>query len=243
MKKELKHNGFSLTEVLMAVGILSIGMMLIATMFPVGIYLTTVATERTMAAIVYDEAIAKIQLYGLNISSLGWTTPNYQNCTPYELVSQIAIDPNEFSYPSVDPATKTSQYYWSALCRLKDPNDPNMLYQVTVFVARKTGPNLKYWHSGGSSDRPKPTKIAVSDGNNPDELKIITSGEAKYVNPPTAVLDNASGVIYHVLDRQGTVVKLDRLREASMNPIWLIPPPETGGRNADIEVYPTTIRF
>ena len=69
MKKELKHNGFSLTEVLMAVGILSIGMMLIATMFPVGIYLTTVATERTMAAIVADEAIAKIQLYGLKISS------------------------------------------------------------------------------------------------------------------------------------------------------------------------------
>ena len=234
MKSGQKHNGFSLTEVLMAVGILSIGMMLIATMFPVGIYLTTVATERTMAAIVYDEALAKIQLYGIG-SSPPPGVGDYNDIT--------SMNSNEFSYPSVDPATKTSQYYWSALYKKLNSDPCDTQYSIAVFITRKTGPNLTYWHSSGSSNRPRPVKIVVSDGNNLDELKIDTSGEAKYINPPTAVLDNASGVIYHVLDRQGTVVKLDRPREASMNPIWLIPPPETGGRNADIEVYQRIMRF
>ena len=45
----------------MAVGLLAVGMLFIAGFFPVGIHLTTVATERTMAPIVADEAFAKIQ--------------------------------------------------------------------------------------------------------------------------------------------------------------------------------------
>ena len=83
-------------------GILSIGMMLVATMFPVAVYLTAVASERTMAAIVADEAFAKIQLYGVNISSLQWNLPRNTNCTDYEKVF-LNIDPNEFAYPAVDP--------------------------------------------------------------------------------------------------------------------------------------------
>src|SRR4030042_3058651 len=98
MKLGFRHNGFSLTEVLMAVGILSMGMMLIATMFPVGIYLTTVATERTMAAIVYDEALAKIQLYGI-----GSSPPS--GIGDYNDIVGLTINSTEFSYPSVDPCS------------------------------------------------------------------------------------------------------------------------------------------
>jgi prepilin-type N-terminal cleavage/methylation domain-containing protein len=234
---KLKHNGFSLTEVLMAVGILSMGMMLIATMFPVGIYLTTVATERTMAAIVYDEALAKIKLYGIG-------TPSF-NTGDYEDIPGL-IGSNEFSYPSVDPcSTANSQYYWSALYNKLSGNE----YQITIFVARKTSPALMYPHPSGSSVRPRLIEIQVNPTASNNELTFDTPGEAKYVNPPAAVLDDATGTIYRVVDRKevagSPVVTIDRDWEgAAPNSIWLIPPPEAGGKNAGIEVFPPeTMRF
>ena len=50
---------------LIATGIMAIGLVMVATIFPVGVKLTALTTERTIAAVVADEAFAKIQLYGL----------------------------------------------------------------------------------------------------------------------------------------------------------------------------------
>ena len=58
-----KKNGFSLTEVLISIGVLAIGMIFVAGVFPVGIYFNTLSTERTIAAVVADEAFAKVRLY------------------------------------------------------------------------------------------------------------------------------------------------------------------------------------
>jgi prepilin-type N-terminal cleavage/methylation domain-containing protein len=238
MNAEFKK-GFSLTEVLMAVGILSVGMMLIATMFPVGIYLTTVASERTMAAIVADEAFAKIQLYGIDPCDNPDTSVDYEN----ELVSKGKIDPCEFSYPPVDPCATNRQYYWSALYRKLDSNPADREYQVTVFVARKTNPGLTYQGGGDSGARPKAISVAVTYPGS-DKLQITTAGWEKYVNPTTTIIDNATGLPYRILDRVNNIVTLDRNWEiGTPSSIWVIPPPDTGGRNADIEVYQRIIRF
>ena len=237
MKTKFDNSGFSLTEVLMAVGILSMGMMLIATMFPVGIYLTTVATERTMAAIVCDEALAKIRLYGIG-------TPS-SNTGDYEAIAGLAINSSEFSYPSVDPATANYQYCWSALYNKLSGNE----YQITIFVARKTSPALTYQGGGDSGARPKAIKVGVNVQVAPNDELIVSVGNEKNVNPPAAVLDDATGKIYHVLNRfgaAGDIVKLDRAWEDATGPgsIWLIPPPDTGGKNAGVEVYPIgTVTF
>jgi hypothetical protein len=62
--------GFSLTEVLMAAGILLVGFLLIAGTFPVGVKLTAVATERTIGVVASEEAMAKIHLYGIDNPAL-----------------------------------------------------------------------------------------------------------------------------------------------------------------------------
>ena len=64
MSRGVHNRGFSLAEVMMATGILAIGFVFIASVFPVGVKLTAVATEQTIAPIVADEAFAKIKLYG-----------------------------------------------------------------------------------------------------------------------------------------------------------------------------------
>lgn len=238
MKTNFRNTAFSLTEVLMAVGILSVAMMIIATMFPVGIYLTAVASERTMAAIVADEAFAKIQLYGIDPCDDPNVCVDYEN----ELVSTGRIDPNEFSYPSVDPCMTASQYYWSALYKF----DPNLAgYLITVFVTRKTNPGLMYPYPP-DTNRPGPIKIqVVVPTKGSDELTIQNASEVRYVNPPTIIFDNATGKLYRVIDRQNDIVRLDRGWEdaTGAGSIWLVPPPETGGKNADIEVYQRIMKF
>jgi len=66
MRKGHQYSGFSLTEVLLAVGTLAIGMIFISGTFLTGIHFSTIATERTIAAVVADEAFAKIRLYGVD---------------------------------------------------------------------------------------------------------------------------------------------------------------------------------
>ena len=65
-----KNKGFSLTEVLMSAGILAVGFMLIASVFPVGIELTAISIERNIGATAADEAVAKLMIYGVEPASL-----------------------------------------------------------------------------------------------------------------------------------------------------------------------------
>ena len=57
-----KRRGFSLTELLFALGVLSIGMVFVAGVFPAGLVFTIESSEQTIATVVADEAFAKVRL-------------------------------------------------------------------------------------------------------------------------------------------------------------------------------------
>ena len=250
-----KNRGFSLTEVLIAVGILAVGMTFIAGVFPAGIYLTTIATERTIAAVAADEAFAKIEIYArydpgnpINLGNLvvGELRPNenatFNNILP--AMNDPINDPCEFLYPSIriGPGDPCQQYCWSVLFRRVAP-DPNRLVQVTVFVCRKVSPNLKYPAppvGSGTVDWPMPVRVGVSGtGNN--EL-TINSGYETFINDGYTIVDNQTGRFYRVLERYKSpdddTILLDRRWEGgSSGSVWVVPPPVGGGRYPCIAVY------
>ena len=187
---------------LIATGIMAIGLVMVATIFPVGVKLTTLSTERTIGAVVADEAFAKIQLYGLRDFSL-WPTaiaavnPNetFVTCNDYQFTNLYDLGPNgligggddlviddtdDFLYPStVLPAGQQHNYHWSALCRRVGPKD----VQVTVFVTRKiaAGAQFPAWDSANgvvtTSNWPKPVPVGVIyDADCPDSLFINMLG-------------------------------------------------------------------
>ena len=248
MDNELRQKGFSLTEVLLAVGTLAIGMLFIAGTFLAGVHFTTIATERTIAAVAADEAFAKIKLYGVN--------PNDPNLLvgslrPFETVDLIDISPYEYGYPSTPTSPLDKQYYWSALCRRVAP-DPNRLVQVTVFVSRKTAANAKYrnpvnpFDAGIALAFPVPVVVSVvCSGSN--ILDINELGKEVFINDGYTIVENTTGDKYRVLERdagQPNRIVLDKpWLGGPAGIVWVVPPSFSSGRGPCIAVYQTKIRF
>jgi prepilin-type N-terminal cleavage/methylation domain-containing protein len=227
------RHGFSLTEVLLAVGILAVGMLFIAGVFPVSIHLTMVATERTIAATVADEAFAKIKLYGVVPAGL-----SYINQIPF---APAAVPSGEYAYPSTDDPN-SKQYWWAAICRRVDIND----VQVTVFVSRKVGLTTTYY--GYDVSRPNAFYVPVTLIGG--DLQITKAADWNKINDGYTIVDDATGQVYRVLERYGTNLNLLRLNGTWQGGIanlgvWVVPPPSSfgGGRYPCIAVYQKIIRF
>lgn len=257
MSSRSLYKAFSLTEVLLAVATLAIGMLFIAGTFLAGIYLTAVTAERTTAAVVADEAFAKIRLYGINPAD-----PNLLNATRPDLlrggltrfedvVARRPVPAEEFAYPSTGLDISEKQYYWSALCRRVDPNAASRLVQVTVFVTRKTASGASYLFRDVAG-RPAPRWAGFSTGGTggSNVLRILPP-YITWVNDGCTIVDNQTGQIYRVVQRLpdpwgsiGSGVELDRVWQGPVaGVVWVVPPPIGSGKDPCIAVYQKVMRF
>ncbi|MBW8002220.1 MAG: prepilin-type N-terminal cleavage/methylation domain-containing protein [Planctomycetes bacterium] len=247
MREKIKNTGFSVIEVLMSLAVLTVGMLFVAGVFPVGIHFATISRERTIAAIISDEAFAKIQLYGVDSSML-----SADDCKDFNDVSLKAVHSSEFWYPSTS-ISGNKRYRWSAICRQVDSGSPDLV-QVTVFISRKGGGGSKYPDPNGSSGAtlsyPSPYKMEVlTSGMGNNELRIKTTGldekEKTYINDGSRIVDDDTGAIYRVGERyveDDDIILLDRDWSGGGD-VWVIPPPKGGGRYPCIAVYQRIIKF
>jgi hypothetical protein len=254
MVKNRRQAGFSLTETLLAVGTLAIGLMFIAGTFLTGVYFSTTSTERTIAAVAADEAFAKMRIYGLDPNNASLTA---EGCVPYEQLATIPAD--EYLYPSAheEPAR---QYSWAALCRRMSAG--SRLVQCTVFISRQTA-GATYWArqsgAGGlqletpNPDLPRPVRVnLVPDANATSSAEVRLKDavpddgidELTFVNDGSLLVDDKTGQIYRVLERYADhpdKIRLDRSWTGGW--AWVVPPAASGGRNPVVALYQDVLRF
>jgi len=252
MKNKKNKKGFSLAEILMSLGILSIGMLLIAAVFPAGIHFTTIATERTIASSVADEAFAKIKIYS--------SDPNFDPVILGNILETFPPVPSPFSsafndnvecsYPSDDALDVSRRMYsWSALWRRTSGRN----VQVTVFVSRRATAGTMYYEadatgnlSGDEGLWPVPLHVNVQAGEYPNQIDVMQgSPQSNFINPGCTIVDSINGRIYRVLDRIENVVFLDGdwLGTTEKTDVWVVAPPVGGGRYPCIAVYQKVMRF
>jgi Tfp pilus assembly protein PilV len=262
MAKKRRQLGFSLTETLLAVGTLAIGLTFISGTFLTGVYFSTVSTERTIAAVAADEALAKMRIYGLDPNHANLKTNGF---VPYEQL--VTIPAEEYLYPSTREES-SRQYSWAALCRRMSAG--SRLVQCTVFVSRQTA-GATYWarQTGANApqlgtpnpDLPRPVRINLvqdaaaantSEVSIQDAVPTDTVDERTFINDGSVLVDDGTGQVYRVLERYASTpdkIRLDRpwAGGAIVAPtggwVWVIPPAVSGGRDPTVGVYQEVLRF
>ena len=249
---------------LIATGIMAIGLVMVATIFPVGVKLTSLSTERTIGVVVADEAFAKIQLYGLrkfrtpaggnnwpvadpNVAcsdfqyvNLHDAGPDGKSATPDDPpIGSMLDDTGDFLYPSaVVPAGQQRNYHWSALCRRVGAKD----VQVTVFVTRKIAAASQYraWEpvaslAGSNSAWPKPVPVNVDYfAAQPKEL-LIKDNPAFIADVSRYFFDDG----YTIVDNlTGKIYRVLEIKD--INPVDSLPDTLVLMENWEWDGYPLT---
>jgi len=114
------HGGFSLTEVLMAVGILGVGMTMVASVFPVAVDQSRQSRDATMAALAARSVAAGLRAYRSEVMRFCRTTNARSQTTrlsgdDFELLRSYA--PNSFLYDKATSAGGKTYYEY-------EPDDP-----------------------------------------------------------------------------------------------------------------------
>ena len=213
MTEKHRQSGFSLTEVLLAIATLAIGMLFVGGTFMLGIHFSRVSTEQSIAPVVAEEAFAKMSLYGV----AGWSSDN----TLSEL-SLVDANDWEYRYPSVRDET-LKQYYWTAIGRRISGSDLN---EVTVFVMRQGALSNAIAGQSILSLPLKSTAWAV-DPNIMDGMSVVSDD---------------TGDLLRASVTRGTIdVTLWPRSVNEPTAVWFMEPSD--GRNPCVAVFQRKIRF
>ncbi len=173
IERRTRCAAFSLVEILVAIFVLSIGLIMIAGIFPVAVKWTADDAQTSIAQVIAKNAVATIEtqyptLNSTSAIALGPYCYNFGNSTPYPNVNPAPAAPSTTPPPGV--------YYWSALILPANSSiagsggiypgtQANNMYTIYVFVFNKGDINNQFLttvYSGAAPIVMQPLDIVAS---------------------------------------------------------------------------------
>ncbi len=232
MTTQQRQRGFSLTEVLIAVGTLAVGMLFVGGTFVLGVHYSVLTTEKTYTAAVLQKAETMLQLQA-------WDRGDAEG-DDLKFAWVELKDPNYFAYPY--DQLDGSQYTWAALVP-----PAGELGKAIFFVCRSV--DHASYSTGEEDEEPQtwPRPITTSVEFEDDDL--ITSDD-DFLRVGSVLVSDKTGLIYRVIGR-GTGDQDEAFRvqpelrddEEDDQPFWIIPPNKNTGKNPCISVFSRLMRF
>ncbi|NQV32210.1 MAG: prepilin-type N-terminal cleavage/methylation domain-containing protein [Phycisphaeraceae bacterium] len=213
MTQKCRQSGFSLTEVLLAIATLAIGMLFIGGTFMLGIHFSRVSTEQSISPVVAEEAFAKMSLYGVD----GWSSDN-----TFSELSLVDANDWEYQYPSINDQM-LKQYYWTAIGRRISGSDLN---EVTVFVMRQ----------GALSSAIQDQSMMV-----PPQKSATWTVDPNIMNGMNVISDDTGELLRASVVRGTVDVTLWPPLDDEPTAVWFMEPSD--GRNPCVAVFQRKIRF
>lgn len=262
--------GFSLVEILMAVMILGVGMIMIASVFPVGANWARQNIEETIGSIVAKNAVGIIQTRytAANLDTVDNTIqaiPGIVGPNPLlPLVERAYAFGKEPAYPATDPTN--ANYFWTALIRRSGgANSTSDTFDLYILVFNRNDPN-QIFRSTNSDGDPFPSGVTEVTGaraltnelNIPCVIQTPTvdrTGENTFLFPlppiqfgtvrgllGSQLIEQNTGNVYRVIDND---YKVNSTLPSAANPIsfFHVPPADDGSVSPLVYIYQTTISF
>jgi prepilin-type N-terminal cleavage/methylation domain-containing protein len=242
-----RRRGFTLTEVMIAMGVFILGMSAVAAIFPAGILLQQRTQDRVLSRHVADSAQSTILGSGVQGEDLSGTGGAFDpdeghDLTPiHNLEDQSATGSPEFwpigvrSYPS-DVSPANAGYVWIPMIRDRDrgTDDGERWWQLYACVLKRD-PNATY--GGGNT---APGLENVSSFSKQDETAEIGGADKDTFKFTGGVNADEFAVGDQIIDNEGRVFTVVRVntsknsitvngRVGSSDSFWYAPPPDGGG--------------
>lgn len=130
------RRGFTLIEIMLALGVLGIGMVMVASIFPAAIKQTQTSDRNTKAMVIADNARAILEMHLSQAGLAGHLSAAEFGEVTFGDTGAEFIHPDDSWYPSGDPAVvDNGRYGWLALVRQVRPGAND--YQVAVIPYEK----------------------------------------------------------------------------------------------------------
>ncbi len=246
-RRHTRNAGFSLTEVLMAAGILAMGFMMVLTLFPLGLKLTAKQTEATIGTLAAREAFINASLLlQSDTAKAGGVGAAYKDFD--DIFGVDDYDARLFVYPSASNVPDEEKKYNTTLLVGNVSGD---YAEAIVFSCRRVGEEARFpIDEVSDSDRPVVLSRAVTAVG---DLLTFAGGVrpiSSYLCFESEIVADNDGQIYKVVEIMAATwqVKLDRvvtetIETGTFDKIWFVPPAIGASKSAAVSVSRQSIRI
>jgi type II secretory pathway pseudopilin PulG len=227
---------FSIIEVLLAVMILGIGLIMVATLFPVAASWTRESSTETVAQSVARSAMATLRQHygpgGDQADALSSFSSSTVAALPGITAIPLAERAYRFGAPITDPATCT--FFWTVLGR-RSPAQPAEGHSVNIYVLVFCKSSLEQQFSE-----------AAKMGSTGDPLYVPRAAMvdvATLPRPGEYGIGQTTGSVFRVVLGGG----LTSIANPPLSPtdaaIWVAPPADGTAASPLVSIYQTTLSF